>query len=85
MTRQHADSLALEGIPNVAVEVVVASKEDATRDGEADRGDAAEDVVVGVLIQLAVRAEVEEAARGVVRAGCEGVAVREESVEAKGG
>lgn len=79
MPGEDADTLALEGVPHVAVEVVVAGKEDPARDREADGRDTAEDIVVGVLVELPVRSEVEKAARGVVGAGREGLAVREES------
>ena len=57
----------LKYVPRVAVEVVVPSEEDPARLGERDRGDAAHDRVVRVLVQLAVCADVEEPARGVVR------------------
>lgn len=76
---EDPDPLALERVPDVAVKVVVAGKEEATRDGEADRSDAAQDVVVRVLVQLAVGAKVEQAAGSVVGTGREGVAVREEA------
>ena len=79
MPRQDADPFSLERVPDVAVEVVVAGKEQPTRDGEADRGDAAQDVVVRVLIQFAVGAEVKQPARGVVGTGRKGVAAREEA------
>jgi len=75
---EDSNALSLKRVPDVAVEVVVAGEEDASRDGEADRGDAAEDVVVSVLVQLAVRAKVEQPTGSVVGSGGEGVAVREE-------
>ena len=75
---QNTDALALERIPDVACVVVVAGKEDTAGDGEADRSDAAEDVVVGVGVELAVGTQIEEAARGVVGTGGKGVAVGEE-------
>mmetsp|Transcript_44876 Transcript_44876/g.124459 ORF Transcript_44876/g.124459 Transcript_44876/m.124459 type:complete len:423 (+) Transcript_44876:439-1707(+) len=70
--------LAGERVPDVAVEVIVAGEEEAARDGVGDRSDAAKDLVVRVLLHLLVRAQVEEAARGVVRAGGESLAVGEE-------
>ena len=75
---EHADSLALERIPDIDIIVVVAGKEDSARGGECDRGDSAEDVVVGVRVELAVRAQIKELARGVVGSGRKGIAVREE-------
>ena len=76
--RQHADALALERVPHVGVVVVVAGKQNAARRREADGRDAAEDVVVRVLVELAVGTQVEQTARCIVRARREGVAVREE-------
>lgn len=81
MAREHAGALCLESIPDVAVVVVVAGKEETARDREGDRGDTAEDVVVRVLVELAVGAQVKETARGIVRTSAKGVAVREEPVE----
>jgi hypothetical protein len=80
MTRKYAHPLTLKRIPHVTVEVIVSSEQDATGDGEADGGDAAEDVVVSELVQFAVGAEIEEAAGGVVGTSGEGVAVGEEAV-----
>lgn len=55
MSSEYANSLSLQRVPYIAVEVVVASEEEATRDREGDRGDSAEHVVVSVLIEFAVR------------------------------
>ena len=57
--------------------VVVAAEEQAAALRERDGGDAADDVVVRVHAELLVRADVEQAARRVVRAGREQHAVRE--------
>jgi hypothetical protein len=84
MPSQDADPFPLERVPDVAVEVVVAGKEQPTRDGEADRGDAAQDVVVRVLVQFAVGAEVKQPARGVVGTGRKGVAAWEEAEQMGG-
>lgn len=70
--------LPFEGVPHVAVEVVVAREQQAAALGEGDGGDAADDVVVGIHHQLLVRAQVEQPARGVVRARGERVPVGEE-------
>lgn len=66
MPSQNAHSLSLERIPNVARPVVVPSKEDSAGYGKGDRCDAAENVVVRKRVQLAVGADIKEAARGVV-------------------
>jgi hypothetical protein len=79
VTCQHADPLSLEHVPNVAVVVVVTGEKQTARDGECDGGDAAENVVVDVRVEFAVRSEVEETAGGVVGTGGESLAVWEES------
>ncbi|KAG5457694.1 MAG: hypothetical protein BJ554DRAFT_2229 [Olpidium bornovanus] len=76
--REHAHPLALEGVPNVAVEIVVASKQQPAGNGERDRGDAAQNVVMRVLVELAVRPQIKQAAAGVIGTGAERVAIREE-------
>ena len=77
---EHTNALAFQSVPHVAVEIVVAGKEQATGHGEGNGRDAAEDVVVGILVQLAVGAEVKQSARSVVGTRSEGIAVREESI-----
>lgn len=71
-------TVALHGIPDVAVEVVVASEQQPAAAREGNRGDATDDVVMGVHEELLIGPQVEEAARGVIRAGGEGIAVGEE-------
>lgn len=71
-------ALAFQSVPHVAVEVVVASQEQAAALGESHRGDAADDVVVAVHHQLLVGAQVKQPAGGVVRACAKGVPVGEE-------
>lgn len=79
MASQDTCPLPFEGVPHVAVEVVVAGEQEAAALGEGDGGDAADDVVVRVHHQLLVRAQVEQPARGVVRARGERVPVGEET------
>ena len=67
----------LEGVPNVAVVVVVTGKQDSPTGREGDRGDPAEDVVVHERVELPVCSEVEQAAGRVVGSGRERVSVRE--------
>lgn len=69
--------LPFEGVPHVAVEVVVAGEQQAPALGEGHGGDAADDVVVGVHHQLLVCPQVKQPARGVVRARGKRVAVGE--------
>lgn len=71
-------TLALQGVPDIAVEVVIASKEQASAEGEGHRRDAADDALVGVGNQLLVRPQVEQAAGGIVRARADGLSIGEE-------
>lgn len=66
MPGQDAHPLALERVPHVARPVVVPSKEDSAGYGKGDRRDAAEDIIVRERVELAVGADIEESARGVV-------------------
>ena len=66
MSSQNPDTLALEGVPDVASPVVIATKENTTRDGEGDGGDSAKDVVVGEGVELAISAYIEETARCII-------------------
>lgn len=66
MASQHTNALALEGVPNITGPVVVPTEKDTSGQGEADRGDAAENVVVDVRVELAVGTNVEQSARGIV-------------------
>jgi len=72
------NEFASEGVPNVAVVVVVAGEEVAAREGEGDRSDAGVELSRGVGHELRASAEIEEAASGVVRACTEGIARWEE-------
>ena len=71
-------SVSLHGVPDVAVEVVVTSQQQAAGARESHGSDAADDVVVTVDAELLVRAQVEQPAGGVVRACGEGAPVGEE-------
>ena len=71
-------TVSLEGVPDVAVEVVVSGQQQAAALGEGHGGDAADDVVVGVDHHLLVRAQVKQPAGGVVRACGKRVPVGEE-------
>lgn len=71
-------TVGLEGVPHVAVEVVVTSEQEATALWEGHRGYAAYDVVMGVDHELLVGAQVKQAAGGVIRAGGKCVAIGEE-------
>lgn len=59
-------TLALHGVPDVAVEVVIACEEQAATEGEGHGCDAADDALVGVDSQLLVCPQVKQAAGGIV-------------------
>lgn len=75
---KNTHPLALEGIPDVARIIIVPCEQDTTRNGESDRGDTAENVVVGVCVEFPVGSQIEQAARSVVRTRCESVTIGEE-------
>lgn len=75
VTLKREDELALERVPDTAVVVVVASKEEAARDGEGDGGNTDEDAVAAVGGELTVSAEVPHAARRIVSASREAKAI----------
>lgn len=76
--KSHACSLLLQRIPDVTVEVVVASEEQSAALGESYGGDAADDVVVGEHADLLVSTDVEQTTGRIVRARGESVTAREE-------
>jgi len=78
MASQDTDTLSFERIPNVARPVVVSTKQNTPGDGEGNRSDTTENVIMCKRVQLPVSPDVEEPARGIVRAGGEGITVREE-------
>lgn len=71
-------TLALHGVPDIAVEVIVACKEQATTEGESHRCDATDDALVGIGGQLLVCPQVKQTAGGVVRACADGLSTGEE-------
>lgn len=71
-------TLTLHGVPNIAVEVVVASKEQAAAEGEGDGRNATDDALVRVGGQLLVSPQVKQATGGVIRASADGFSVGEE-------
>jgi len=65
-------------IPDVAVEIVITSKEEFATLGEAARRNTAQNLIVGILVDLVVGTDVEQTARRVVGTGDESVAIGEE-------
>lgn len=78
MPLKSADSLAPENVPDLALEVIVASKKQSTRHGESDRGDTTNGLADRVSLQLSVRTNVKQPAGCIIRASTKRVAVREE-------
>lgn len=68
MASQDAGTLALHGVPDVAVEVVVACQEETATLRERHGRDAADNVVMRVHRQFLISANIEHPARGIVRA-----------------
>ena len=78
MACQHTDPLALESVPYVARPIIITTKEDATRDGERDGSDAAQNVIVRKRIELAVGTNIEQTTSGIVRTSSERPSVGKE-------
>ena len=75
---EDPSSLGFHGIPDVAVEVVVAGQQQSAALAERHARDAADNIVVAVHRQLLIRPDVEESASRVVRARRESESIREE-------
>ena len=73
-------SLSADGVPYVAVVVVVAGDQEPAGPTEGHGGDAADDVVVVVHAQLLITADIEKTTRRVVGPRRECVTVRKELV-----
>lgn len=71
-------SVSLHGVPNVAIEVIVAGQQQTAGARESHGGDATDDVVVAVDAELLVCAQVEQPAGGVVGTRGEGASVWKE-------
>jgi hypothetical protein len=78
VSSKHAHTFSFEGVPDVASPVVVTSKKESSRDGERDRRNTAQDMVVGEGVQLSVSTNVKQPAGGVVGTGGKGVTIGEE-------
>lgn len=94
MTSENTSAIALKGIPNVAVKVIVASEKEAARLGEGDWGDSTDDWFMTkkknfirkwsiynkpVDKKFLVGADIEKAASSIIRAGSERLVVGEVS------
>jgi len=75
---KRADFVATKRIPNFAFEVVVASKEQASRNGEGNRSDSAENLLVLIRHELAIGANVKQSTGSIVGTCAKGIAIREE-------
>lgn len=81
--RRHTCSLPFQSVPNVAVEVVVSSQQQASALGEGHGSDATDDVVVAVHHQLLVSTQVKQPAGGVIGACAKCIPVGEKLEEGK--
>lgn len=71
-------TLGLHGVPDIAVEVVVASEQQAATEGEGHGRDAADDALMGEADQLLVCPQVKQAAGSIIRARTDGLSIGEE-------
>ena len=71
-------SVSFECIPDITVEVVIPSEEEAATLGEGNRCNTTDNVVMGVGHELLVCAEVKQPACSIVRASGKGIAIGEE-------
>ena len=76
-------TLSLQGVPDVAVEVIVAGQEQSATLGESHGGDAADDVVVAVHHQLLVGTQVKQPAGGIIRACAKSIPIGEKLQETR--
>lgn len=83
MALEHRDTVALEGIPGVAVEVIIASEHDTPVQRERHGGDTAHDTLVSVRHELSVSTDIKESATGVIRASTKSHPIREEPIKIK--
>lgn len=79
MTGKDAHSLTLQGVPNIACPVVVASEKDPTRDRECNGCDTTQDVIMSERIEFTVSSDIEQTARRIVRPSGKSIAIREEA------
>jgi hypothetical protein len=59
MSGEYSNTLSLEGIPNVAVKVIIPCKEKTPRYGKGDRGDTTKNIVMGELIKFTISTKIE--------------------------
>ena len=78
-------SVSFECIPDITVEVIIPSKEEAATLGEGNRCDTTDNVVMGVGHELLVCTEVKESACGIIRTSGKGISTREELERKKKG
>jgi biotin-(acetyl-CoA carboxylase) ligase len=59
VSSQYTDPLSFECIPDIDIVIVIARKQDSARGREGNRGDSAEDVVMGVSVEFTVCSKIE--------------------------
>jgi len=78
MSSKYTHALSFECVPNVASPVVVASKEEPSRNREGNGGNAAKDMVMGERVEFSVSTDIKQSAGSIVGPSGEGVPIREE-------
>jgi len=79
MARQNTDTLSLQSVPNIACPIIITTKQNATRDGEGNGGNTAQNVVVREGVEFAISSDIEQTTGGIVGTCGEGIAIGEES------
>jgi len=77
MADQLVDHHALLCVPHVTVIVVITGEEDAAGGGEGNGGDATENFVIRVFVELLIGADIEQATGAIVTACAKGIPIRE--------
>jgi hypothetical protein len=78
VSTQATNSLTPKHVPDLALKVIVTSKEQSSTHGESHRGDTAKDRITRILHQLSVGTDIEEPAASIITSSSKGVSVREE-------
>jgi len=78
VTLQRTNSLTTESIPDLALKVIVTSKQESAGNGECHGGDTADGLANSVALQFSVGADIEKTARSIVGTSTESISVGEE-------
>lgn len=81
MTSQDSHAFTFQRIPDVASPIVIPTEKNATRDGERDRGNTTENIIMCKGVQFPVGTNIEETAGSIIRTSSESITVREKPTE----